>query len=115
MIQKGSKYKGKRPEAIVQQEVIKLMRYKGWFVKETHGNMFQSGFPDLFCCHTRYGQRWVEIKLPKGSRFTAAQLEDFPKICANGSGVWIMLAATESEYEKLFKKPNWYVYLDIMR
>ena len=115
LIQKGTKYKGKRPEARVQQEVIKLLRYKGWFVKETHCNMFQSGFPDLFCCHTRYGQRWVEIKLLVGSRFTAAQLEDFPKICANGSGVWILVAATESEYEKLFKRPNWYVYLDILK
>lgn len=115
MIQKGTKYKGKRPEAIVQANLIKLLRYKGWFVKETHGNMFQSGFPDLFCCHSRYGQRWVEVKLPKGSKFTAAQLEDFPKICANGSGVWVLIAATEHEYCKLFDKYNWYLYLDVMK
>lgn len=115
MIRKGVKYSGKRPEAIVQDAITAMLRVKGWFVKPTHGNMFQSGFPDLFCTHTRYGQRWVEVKLPVGSKFTAAQLEDFPKICANGSGVWILIAATEHEYGKLFEKPNWYLYLDILK
>lgn len=115
MIQKGVKYRGKRPEAKTQDAIISMLRTKGWFIKPTHGNMFQSGFPDLFCCHSRYGQRWVEIKLPKGSKFTGAQLEDFPKFCANGSGVWILIAATEHEYGKLFEKPNWYLYLDILK
>jgi len=104
--------KKKGPEAYIQEAVIKYLRGLGWYVKVTHGNMFQSGFPDLFCCHSKYGQRWVEIKLPdmKGSRFTAAQLEDFPKICANGSGVWIMTAATEGAYKALFGPPNWANY-----
>lgn len=105
------------PEAKIQDDIIKMLRHKGWFVKTTHGNIYQWGFPDLFCCHSRYGQRWIEIKLPdmKGSHFTAAQLEDFPKICANGSGVWVLTAATESEYEKLFQPPNWYQYIRIGR
>ncbi len=103
------------PEDRVQQAIIKILRYKGWYVKPTHGNMYSSGFPDLFACHTRYGQRWVEVKLPKGSKFTAAQLEDFPKICANGSGVWVLVAGTEEEYVKLFKRPNWFVYLEIFK
>lgn len=105
------------PEAKIQDEIVKLLRYKGWYVKITHGNMFQSGFPDLFCCHSRYGQRWIEVKLPdmKGSHFTPAQLEDFPKICANGSGVWVLTAATEYEYEKLFQPPNWYQYISFRR
>jgi hypothetical protein len=90
-----------------------MLLIKGWYVKSTHGNMYQSGFPDLFACHSRYGQRWVECKLPegKGSRFTDAQMEDFPKLCANGSGVWIITAATDFEYQKLFRPPNWYQYL----
>ena len=107
----------KRPEAGVQKSVIEMLMIKGWFVKSTHGNMYQSGFPDLFCCHSKYGQRWVEVKLPemKGSKFTAAQLEDFPKICANGSGVWVLVAATEEEYRKLFTRPNWYQYLSVWK
>lgn len=90
-----------------------MLRYKGWFVKSTHGNIYQSGFPDLFCSHSDYGHRWVEVKLPdmKGSKFTSAQLKEFPKFCANGSGVWILTADTEDEYEKLFKQYNWFSYL----
>ena len=114
---KALKVRGKRPERIIQDAIILLLRSKGWFIKETHGNAYQSGFPDLFACHSRYGQRWIEVKRPdmEGSRFTAAQLEDFPKMCANGSGIWILTANTESEYEKLFRPPNYYQYLDIWR
>lgn len=105
--------KHKRPEEIIQDAIIKMLMTKGWYVKVTHGNMYQSGFPDLFVCHSRYGQRWIEVKLPqmKRSKFTGAQLEDFPKLCANGSGVWILTAATSYEYEKLFKTPNFHQYL----
>jgi hypothetical protein len=105
------------PEAEIQENIIRYLTQRGWFVKETHGNMYQSGFPDLFCCHRRYGQRWVEVKKPgmKGSKFTPAQLADFPKLCANGSGVWILVAATKTEYDKLFTSPNWYQYLGVFR
>jgi len=109
--------KRKKPERIIQNNIIRFLRGKGWFVKETHGNMYQSGFPDLFACHSTYGQRWIEVKLPemKGSKYTAAQLQDFPKFCANGSGVWVMTGISEQEYNKLFKKCNWAFYLDIMK
>ena len=98
-------------EAKIQEQIICMLRNKGWFVKPTHGNMYQSGFPDLFACHSRYGARWIEVKLPKGYRFTNAQLEDFPKFCANGSGIWILVDSTEAEYNKLFSQPNWWTYL----
>lgn len=109
--------RGKRPEALVQDAVIKLLRNYGWYVKVMIGNAFQSGVPDLFATHSRYGARWIEIKLPnmKGSRFTAAQLEEYPKLCANGSGVWILTSDSDEEYQKLFKKFNWYLYLDVMK
>jgi len=108
------KFRNKKgPEAIIQQDIIDMLRIKGWHVMVTHGNMFQSGFPDLFSCHSTYGQRWIEVKKPnfKGSKFTPAQLASFPKICAHGSGVWILTAATDAEYNKLFKKSNWWQYL----
>lgn len=102
------------PEAIIQAAIVKMMRNYGWFVKETHGNMYQSGFPDMYCTHTRYGHRWIEVKLPdmKGSKFTPAQLEDFPKFCANGDGIWILWSDTDAEYAKLFKPHNWWQYLE---
>lgn len=101
------------PEGILQEKIKKMLRYKGWFVKPTHGNIYQSGFPDLFASHSDYGHRWIEVKLPdmKGSRFTSAQLKEFPKFCAHGSGVWILTGDSEEEYDKLFKPYNWFSYL----
>lgn len=102
----------KKPEIewYIQQRIIKELKFKDWFVKETHGNAFQSGFPDLFCCHTRYGHRWVEVKRPVGYKFTPAQIETFPKLCAAGSKVWV--ATTEEGIEDLLMKPsNWHLYL----
>jgi hypothetical protein len=93
-----------------------MLRIKGWYVKETHGGIMMQGWPDLYATHSRYGARWIEVKRPGmvGSAFTAAQLEDFPKMCANGSGVWVLTAGTEEEYQKLFKPFNWYMYLNSM-
>lgn len=102
------------PEAIIQQEILKYLRFREWFCMETHGNMYQRGLPDLYITHRKYGCRWLEIKQPKGYSFTPAQLESFPLLCANGSGVWIMCAATDSEYEKLWIPCNWHVYLSLM-
>ena len=105
------------PEAKIQKAIKDFLFMKQWHVMETHGNMYQSGFPDLWATNVKYGQRWVEVKLPnmKGSKFTPAQLEHFPKICANGSGVWIITAATEEEYLKLFKPSNYWTYLSVWR
>jgi len=102
------------PEGKIQEEIICMLRTKEWFVKPTHGNMYQSGVPDLFACHRRYGQRWIEVKNPKSYSFTPGQLEDFPLFSANGSGIWILVEASEREYDKLFKPPNWHTYLPMM-
>lgn len=106
-----------RPEAKIQTAIIMFLRARDWFVKSTHGGPYQAGFPDLFASHTKYRQRWIEVKLPgfKGSHFTPAQLEIFPQMCGHGAGVWILTAATDEEYQKLFGPPNWHVYLPIMR
>jgi len=102
------------PEAKIQDAIIKMLRGKEWFVINMHGNLYQAGFPDLFTSHHKYGIRLIEVKRPemKGSRFTAAQLEVFPRLVAAGAGVWILTSATEVDYRKLFKPCNWYLYLD---
>jgi len=104
-------------ESKIQEKLIKELRYLEWFVKPTHGNMYQSGFPDLYCAHRKYGQRWVEVKLPDmaGSRFTAAQLSTFPQLAAAGVGVWILTGWEAHDIKKLFGPPNWYQFLSIMR
>jgi len=98
------------PEAKIQHALINLLKVKDWFVLSTHGNAFQVGLPDLFICHRRYGHRWIDVKNPSGYKFTPAQLDIWPLLCAHGSGVWILTAATEHEYEKLFQPCNWYTF-----
>jgi hypothetical protein len=101
------------PEAKIQADVMDMLTLKGWYLKRVIGNEYQNGLPDIFACHSRYGQRWIEIKNPKSYKFTPAQIETFPKLCANGSGVWILIAATEEEYQKLFASPNWWQYTGV--
>ncbi len=106
---------GKGPERKIQDEIVKFLRAKSWHVMETHGNAYQSGFPDVYACHFRYGARWIDVKNPKSYKFTVAQLEHWPLMTANKGGVWIMIAATEEEYSKLFREPNFWQYLSIWK
>lgn len=103
------------PEAVIQEGVMMRLKSFDWAVLATHGNEYQMGFPDLWAAHTRYGQRWIEIKNPAGYSFTAAQQEVFPLMSSKGVGIWILTAATDEELKKLFLPPNWYQYLSIMR
>lgn len=50
------------------------------------------------------------MKYPYAFKFTPAQIRDYPKMIANGSPIWIMTAATDEEYAKLFKDSNFYEY-----
>jgi len=114
---RSSKLKGKltrsRPEAKIEADIIKFLRLRAWFVKNIHGGKYQSGLPDLYACHANYGSRWVEVKLPGmiGSKFTKAQKDTFPQMIACGGSIWIMTAANEREYAKLFKPGNAQEYL----
>lgn len=105
------------PERQIRDAIRDMLVLRGWFVKITHGSVYSEGLPDLIACHHSYGLRFIEIKLPgmAGSRFTAAQLRDFPQFVAHGCGIWIMTAASESEYEKLFKPQNLWQYLDAFK
>ena len=100
-----------RPERIIQDNIKLYLEERGWFVNETHGNMFQSGFPDLYATHLKYGQRWIEVKNPQAYQFTPAQIEWFTKWTGCGVRIWVLVAATETEYRKLFSEPNWHMYL----
>jgi len=102
----------KGPEAIIQEKIIKFLRERGWYVKSTHGNMYQHGFPDLFAVKRAYGRpRWIEVKNLKSFKFTPAQWEDFPRLVTEGVGIWVMVDATEAEYKKLFQPPNLWIYM----
>lgn len=101
----------KGPEAIIQEKIIKKLTLLQWFVMETHGNLYQKGFPDLYATHKRYGARWIEVKNREAYRFTPAQLEMFPKFVANGAGIWILCGDEDSEIAKLSRPCNWGFYL----
>lgn len=100
------------PEAKIRAEIVIFLTHRGWYVKITHGSAYQSGFPDLYCTHKKYGIRWVEVKLPNmiGSRWTDAQREEFPNLSSNGTPIWILTGANEQEYKKLFQPENWLEY-----
>lgn len=99
------------PEGKIKKAVIKFLRERKWLVITTHGNAFQSGLPDLYCAHVNYGQRWCELKNPNSYHFTKAQLYTFPEMFRHGAGVWIICAATEEEYKKLFEPPNFHRFI----
>jgi hypothetical protein len=101
------------PEYKLRKDIIDFLEARGWFVKILHGSAYQEGFPDLYCTHRIYGPRWIEVKLPNmdGSRWTKAQTIEFPKLSANGTKIWVLVAATESEYKKLFGPDNWFEYM----
>lgn len=98
------------PEHYIQKDIIAYLREREWFVRATHGNQYQSGFPDLFAAKRRYGMRWIECKA-KNYKFTDAQLETFPEFSKAGVGIWVM--QNHEEYLKLFSEPNWATYLPV--
>jgi hypothetical protein len=100
----------------IQSEVIRFLKDHSWHVErlvggEVRGGAIQSGLPDLFACHAKWGLRFIEIKYEDSYRFTAAQKWKFPLLMANGCGIWILTEASEEQYDRLFKEPNLWDYL----
>lgn len=86
-----------------------------WFVKELHGNVYQNGFPDLFAAHAKSGTRWIEVKLPTGSRLEQSQRDTFGEFTKRNIGVWILTDDSDWEFNKLFGPSNWTSFLEIMK
>jgi len=76
-------------------------------VERLVGNAFQRGIPDIYIAHVKYGTRWIDVKNPNEYEFTKAQRQKWPIWEKHGVGIWILTAASEEEYDKLFKPPNW--------
>jgi len=99
------------PEYFIQKDIVEYLRVRGWHVERMVGGAYQSGIPDLYVHHPKHGSRWLEIKKDKVHyTFTRAQKVKFPLWESFGIGIWIMIAATEEEYDKLFAAPNWRDY-----
>lgn len=94
-------------ELEIQRELVTFLRDRNWLVERMLGNAYQSGIPDLFCHHKKWGMRWVEVKRPTGYSFTLRQRQKWPAWEKAGIGIWILTAATQEQYDLLFKAPNW--------
>jgi len=95
----------------IQQALIAYLKARGWHVERMIGNAFQMGVPDLFIAHPKWGQRWIDVKRPgKNYSFTKAQKLKWPVWDTFGIGIWILTAANQAEYDKLFAPPNWRAY-----
>lgn len=106
-----SKRQRRGPEWHIQRDIIKMLQAKKWHVEVMHASAVMSGIPDLFAGHAIYGQKWIEVKNPASYRFTAGQLKKFPLWHKFKIGIWVLGAATQEEYMKLFDEPNWWLYL----
>jgi Holliday junction resolvase len=95
------------PEWHIQQDLIRYLRARGWHVERLIGNAYQSGLPDLFIAHPKWGVRLIDVKNPKRYGFTKAQKQKWPILEKYGVGIWILTAANQEQYDLLFKKPNW--------
>lgn len=98
------------PEWYIRRDLIAFLKARGWYIEITHGSLYQTGFPDLYAMHEKWGQRWIDCKQPKHYSFTKAQKIKWPLWEAKGTPIWILTAATQEEYDKLFGAPNWRDY-----
>ena len=105
------------PETKIQNSIRTFLEDRGWHVERligggTIGGGVQTGLPDLFACHKKYGIRFIEIKYEDSYRFTKAQRWKFPLLISNGCGIWVLTDANNENYDRLFKPPNLWDYLD---
>jgi hypothetical protein len=98
------------PEWAIQRDVIKYLRSRGWWVERLIGNAYQKGIPDLLIAHPKFGIRFIDVKNPVAWEYTKAQCQKWPVWQQYNIGVWILTAASEEEYNKLFREPNWRHY-----
>jgi len=96
-----------KPEYGILRNLVKFLKDRGWLVQRMSADAFLNGFPDLFCAHKKWGTRWIEVKQPEGYTLTQAQRRKWALWDELGIGIWILTAATQEEYNKLYKLPNW--------
>ena len=94
----------------IQKQLIDFLESRGWLVQRLIGNAFQTGIPDLFAHHPKWGSRWIDVKVEGRYSFTKAQKIKWPTWERYGVGIWILTGATQDQYDKLFAAPNWRDY-----
>jgi len=95
------------PEWYIQNDLRTFLQCREWRVERMIGNALQTGIPDLYAFHRRHGERWIDVKTPGRYSFTNAQKIKWPIWADFNRGIWILTAANQIEYDKLFQPPNW--------
>lgn len=98
------------PEYFIQRDLIRFLQARNWLVERMIGNAFQKGIPDLYAFRRDFGERWIDVKAPGRYSFTDEQKRKWPLWDSFGCGIWILTAADEDEYSKLFSPANWKDY-----
>lgn len=101
------------PETVIRNKLRSFLQARGWHVEIFTCNAYQKGIPDLGIWHRKHGFRWIDVKCPDRNSLTVEQQAKWPKwedTQIPGLQVWILTAATEAEYNKLFQKPNWRMF-----
>ena len=98
------------PEYFIQRDLIAFLEAREWLVERMIGNAFQMGIPDLYCHHSKWGYRWIDVKVKGRYSFTKPQRQKWPRWEKAGVGIWILTGADQENYDKLFKAPNWRDY-----
>lgn len=98
------------PEWYIQNDLRTFLQCRQWRVERMIGNALQNGIPDLYAFHRRHGPRWIDVKAPGKYDFTKAQKRKWPIWADFNNPIWILTAATQAEYDKLFKPANWADY-----
>lgn len=95
----------------IQRDLTVYLKVRGWHVERMIGNAYQTGIPDLYVAHLKWGTRWIDVKRPDSTySFTKAQKLKWPVWESFGIGIWILTGADQENYDKLFKPPNWRDY-----
>ena len=102
-------------EKKIQDGITVALQLRGWHVERLVGFALQRGLPDLMAFHPKFSYRFIEVKRPKGYRFTKAQVDKFPKLVAHGVGIWVLTCWEDNELAKLFQPPNLSQFLDISK
>lgn len=98
---------GSESEFSIQDRIVDYLEAEGWLVERMVGNAYQFGIPDLYCFHPLYGARWIDVKHPYQHTLTKAQRLKWPIWESFNCQIWILVDATQEEYDKLFKECNW--------
>jgi len=96
------------PEAAGANRLSRLMRRKGWMIWKHGAGKFVSGWPDYYAAHPSWGTKWIETKAP-GGKLRPSQIKRFSAMSKYGVEIWVL--EDERDYMKLFKKPNWRMYM----